>query len=576
MSMLQKILKLSKDEWPLLIRGFIFLAISSAALLAYPNAIKKIIDDAIVHKNYGDLNRAALLALVVFVIQSVTSALRYYYFTLAGEKTVKRLRAKLFGQILGQNITFFDQQKTGELLGRLSSDTALLQNALSVNISMLIRSLFQATGGLVMLFLTSAKLTTFILIIIPPLGFLAARFGKKVKAISKRSQDALALSSGVAEEGLGSVRTVKAFAQEAYESSRYQQRLDASFALSREKIKVVASFTNLVSMVGFASVVFIVWYGGRLVIDGELTVGTLTSFLLYVITVAFSVGMLGSLWTDFMSAFGASDRIFELLEKPTEVMNKGLTAIKEGKLEFRNVRFAYPTRPDFPVLKGLSFTIHPKETVAVVGPSGIGKSTIVQLALRFYDIQSGSILFDDVEVDSYSLQGLRDSIGLVAQEPVLVSESILENIRYGQPHATEAQVHQAAKLAFAHDFITRFPDGYQTMVGERGIQLSGGQKQRVAIARALLKHPKILILDEATSALDSESEHLVQQALDEQIGKRATLVIAHRLSTVKRADRIVVMDQGVVAQVGTHEELYKDQTGTYHKLVNKQFGQQQG
>jgi ABC transporter fused permease/ATP-binding protein len=567
----KKLMALSRKEWPILAWGLIFLAISSAALLAYPHTIKKIIDEAIAQKDQSQLNMAALLALGIFAIQSVTSALRYYFFTLAGEKTVKRLRERLFGQILGQNITYFDSQKTGELLGRLSSDTAVLQNALSVNISMLVRSLVQALGGVLMLFLTSAKLTIFILIIIPPLGFLAARFGKKVKAISRRSQDALAASSGVAEEGISGVRTVKAFAQEEFEKNRYHQRLEASFSLSKEKIGEVARFTNLVSLVGLSAVVFIVWYGGTLVIQGELSVGTLTSFLLYVITVAFSVGMLGSLWTDFMSAFGASERIFELLEKEIDDPHKGLSLVTQGKIEFRNVHFHYPARPNFPILKGVSFSIDPHESIAVVGPSGAGKSTLVQLLMRFYETQSGQILIDQKAITQYSFSGLRNSVGLVAQEPVLISESLFENIRYGRPTATSEEVIDAAKKAFAHDFIMSFPESYDTLVGERGVQLSGGQKQRVAIARALLKNPRILILDEATSSLDAESEHLVQKALDEQIGKRATLIIAHRLSTVKRADKILVLQDGVIVQTGTHDELFKEINGLYHKLVERQF-----
>jgi ABC transporter fused permease/ATP-binding protein len=571
METFKKLLKLSRSEWPLLAWGLVFLAISSAALLVYPQSIKRIIDEAIAQKDQSQLNVAAFIALGVFAVQSVTSALRYYFFTLAGEKTVKRLRARLFTQIMGQNITFFDQQKTGELLGRLSSDTAVLQNALSVNISMLVRSLVQALGGLVMLFMTSAKLTVFILVIIPPLGLLAAKFGKKVKAISKRSQDALAASSGVAEEGISGVRTVKSFAQENFENNRYDQRLEVSFGLSKEKIRVVASFTNLVSLVGLSAVVFIIWYGGTLVIREELSVGTLTSFLLYVITVAFSVGMLGSLWTDFMSAYGASGRIFELLEKPTEDIETGLAGIEAGQIEFQDVHFAYPSRPEFPVLKGVSFSIYPNETVAVVGSSGAGKSTLVQMLMRFYETTSGSILIDGHDSKAYSLRGLRESIGLVSQEPVLVSESLFENIRYGKPEATFEEVQSAAKKAFAHDFITSFPDGYETLVGERGVQLSGGQKQRVAIARALLKNPRILVLDEATSALDAESEHLVQKALEDQIGKRSTLIIAHRLSTVKRADKILVMQEGRVVQVGTHAELFKQESGLYHKLVERQF-----
>lgn len=571
MEILKKLLSLSRKEWPLLMWGLFFLAVSSAALLVYPYTIKKIIDEAIAQKDQSQLNFAALMALVVFAIQSITSALRYYFFTLAGEKTVKRLRERLFGQIIGQDIPFFDQQKTGELLGRLSSDTAVLQNALSVNISMLIRSLVQALGGVLMLFLTSAKLTIFILIIIPPLGFLAARFGKKVKSISKRAQDALAASSGVAEEGIAGVRTVKAFAQESFEKNRYHDRLESSFILSKEKIGEVARFTNLVSLIGLSAVVFIVWYGGTLVIKQEMSIGTLTSFLLYVITVAFSVGMLGSLWTDFMSAFGASDRVFELLEKPKEELETGKIKIQYGNIEFKNIYFSYPARPQFPILHDLSFTIAPHETVAIVGPSGAGKSTLVQLLMRFYEAQGGTIYFDNEPSTHFSLRGLRESIGLVAQEPVLVSESLFENIRYGFPGANLNQVKEAAKKAFAHDFIMSFPDGYNTLVGERGVQLSGGQKQRVAIARALLKNPCILILDEATSSLDAESEHLVQKALEEQIGRRATLIIAHRLSTVKRADKILVLQEGKVVQVGTHNDLYQKKEGLYHKLIERQF-----
>ena len=564
-------MQLSRKEWPLLAWGLLFLALSSGAMLAYPHTIKKIIDEALTHKNQGQLNKAALLAVGIFALQSVTSALRYYFFTLAGEKTVKRLRENLFGQILGQNVTFFDSQKTGELLGRLSSDTSVLQNALSVNISMLVRGLAQAIGGLVMLFITSTKLTLFILVIIPPLGFLTARFGKRVKAISKNAQDALAASSGVAEEGIAGVRTVKSFAQEPFEQERYHSRLEASLLLSIKKIKEVTRFTNLVSLVGLSSVVFIIWYGGTLVIEGEMSVGTLTSFLLYVITVAFSVGMLGSLWTDFMSAFGASGRIFELLEKPVEERDIGKVSLHQGMIEFKDVTFSYPARSDFPILKGVNFSIAPHETVAIVGPSGSGKSTIVQLLMRFYEPNSGQIFFDNEDSKKYSLKGLRTSIGLVSQEPVLVSESIFENIRYGKPSASEDEVIEAARKAFAHDFITSFPDGYNTLVGERGVQLSGGQKQRVAIARAILKNPRILILDEATSSLDAESEHLVQKALEDQMGQRSTLVIAHRLSTVKRADKILVLQEGKIIQMGTHLELYKDVQGLYHKLVERQF-----
>jgi ATP-binding cassette subfamily B protein len=571
MTMIKKLFQLSRNEWPLLLLGLLFLGISSTALLIYPYTIKRIIDEALATKNTEQLNLAALLALGIFIIQSITSALRYYYFTVAGEKTVKRLRRNLFSQIIAQDIPFFDEHKTGELLGRLSSDTAVLQNALSVNISMLIRSLVQCLGGLVMLFITSAKLTIFIFIIIPPMGFIAARFGKRVKAISKKSQDALAQSTQVAEQVLSSSRTVKAFCKEEDETTRYKEKLERSFLLSREKILEIAKFTNLLSSTGFIAVVFIIWFGASLVISGELSIGTLTSYLLYVMTVAFSVGMLGSLWTDFMSAIGASGRILELLEKRGEDLTAGEELKNLNTLELKNVHFSYPARADFEVLSGINFTLSKHETLAIVGTSGSGKSTLTQLLLGFYQMNQGSILIDGKNLSSYSLKSLRCHIGHVSQEPILVSDTIYENICYGKQGATLEEVEAAAQMAFAHDFILSFPQGYQTLVGERGIQLSGGQKQRIAIARALIKNPSLLIMDEATSSLDSESEHYVQMALDAQLGKRATIIIAHRLSTVRRADKIVVLSEGKVVQSGSHQELLNQPNGLYYKLVERQF-----
>jgi ABC transporter fused permease/ATP-binding protein len=569
-----KLLNLSREEWPLLIKGMVFLIISSAALMAYPQYIKVIIDEALQSKDLEALNFAALFALTIFIVQAVTSSYRYYYFTLAGEKTVKRLRAKLFSQILSQEMSFFDFSKTGELLGRLSADTAVLQNALSVNISMLIRNLVQTIGGIILLFITSTKLTIFILLIIPPIAYLVAVFGKKVKAISRSTQDALAISSSVAEESLSGVRTVKAFAQEKWEINRYDNQLQKSFLLSLNKISVIAKFTGAVTILGFFAVVFIVWFGGKLVIQGEMSVGTLTSYILYVMTVAFSAGLLGSLYTDFMSAFGAGHRIFELLETATvneENFNKPLKKINHGEIEFQNVDFSYPARKDTLVLKNLNLKIEPNQTIAIVGSSGGGKSTIAQLLMHFYDLNMGTIFIDNIDIKNYDLYALRAQVGIVSQEPILISESIEDNIRYGRPDASFEDVTAAAKMAYANDFITAFPDGYKTLVGEKGVQLSGGQKQRVAIARAILKNPKILILDEATSALDSESESLVQAALENLQKSRTTLIIAHRLSTVKKADKIFVLDQGKIIQVGSHEELILNREGFYNKLIEKQF-----
>jgi len=569
-----KLFNLSREEWPMLIKGMFFLVISSAALMSYPQYIKVIIDEALKSKDLNALNFAAFFALSIFIVQAISSSFRYYYFTLAGEKTVKRLRAKLFSQIISQEMTFFDFSKTGELLGRLSADTAVLQNALSVNISMLIRNLFQTIGGVGLLFYTSTKLTVFILLLIPPIAYLVAIFGKKIKAISRSTQDALAISTSVAEESLSGVRTVKAFAQEKWEIKRYDDQLQKSFALSINKISVVAIFTGAISIVAFFAIVFIVWYGGKLVIDGHMSIGTLTSYILYVMTVAFSAGLLGSLYTDFMSAFGAGHRIFELLEKATvneENLIKPLKNIAKGEIKINHAHFAYPARSDVSVLNDLTLNIAAHETIAIVGSSGGGKSTIAQLLLRFYDLNQGEILIDEKNIKDYDLYALRNNIGIVSQEPILISESIEDNIRYGKPTATLDEVKAAAKLSFADDFISKFPHGYKTLVGEKGVQLSGGQKQRVAIARAILKDPKILILDEATSALDSESESLVQLALENLSKTRTTLIIAHRLSTVKKAHKIFVLDQGRIVQSGSHQELILHPNGFYKKLIEKQF-----
>jgi ABC-type multidrug transport system fused ATPase/permease subunit len=570
---IKKLFALCRQEVKLLLAGLLFLIISSICLLLYPQTIKVIIDESLTHKDMDQLNFAALIALVVFAIQAISSSLRYYYFTIAGEKTVMRLRKTLFKKILEQDMFYFDQQKTGELLSRLTSDTAILQNTLSVNISMLIRSSAQALGCLIMLFMTSAKLTFFILLIIPPIGIIAALFGKKVKAISRQTQDVLANATAIAEEGITGIRTLKAFASESFEQLRYNLILEKYFNFSKNKIFEIAKFTTLVSSLGLATVVFVVWYGGTQVISSHLTVGTLTSFLLYLMTLAFSVAMLGSLWTDFMSAIGSSGRIFQLLDLSPSIVNtkNHLKLTENSSISFNQVHFHYPSRPDVEVLKGINFSILPNETVAFVGSSGSGKSTIISLLMRFYEIKSGQILIGSSAIEDYELLDLRSNIGLVAQEPMLISETILENIRYGKLDATFEEIQNAAKLAYAHDFILKFPDGYHTLVGQRGVQLSGGQKQRVAIARALIKNPKILILDEATSALDSESEYLVQQAIDNLMGKRTTIIVAHRLSTIKKADKIFVMNQGKIVQSGTHANLLTDESGIYKKLIEKQF-----
>lgn len=570
---IRRLWSLSHEERARLILGFVFLVISSATLLYYPQAIKTIIDEALGTKDQQKLNEAAVLAFVVFAVHSVTAALRYYFFTIAGESAVKRLRSRLYSKIINQKMSFFDRHKTGELIGRLSNDTAVLQSAMSVNISMLIRSGAQALGAILMLFFTSMRLSLFVFIVVPPLIFLVAKFGRKIKSISKSTHDSMAYSMGVAEESISGVRTVKAFAQENYEERRYKRALSEAFSFARSRIQLVAQFSCLVQIIGLTVVVFVVWYGGHLVVKDEMTVGTLTAFLMYVMTLAFSVGMLGGLWADFMSAFGAASNIFQILESDLNepVETQLTTEMDHAGFVFEKVDFCYPSRPEVKVLDQLSLSVKPLETIALVGESGGGKSTIVQLLMKFYKISSGSLNVGGHSIDRYSTHDLRRQIGLVPQEPDLISESVAQNICYGLDSIDHEKMVSASKISFSHDFICNLPQSFDTAVGEKGIQLSGGQKQRIALARAMIIKPKILILDEATSALDSQSEAMVQGALDLMIGQCTTLIVAHRLSTVKKADRILVIEKGKVVQEGSHEELLKDLEGPYHALVQHQF-----
>ena len=567
----KRILQLARPEWRQLALGTVFLAVSSAAGLVYPRGIQFLLDGALGDPSGASIDRAAIFMVVVLAIQAVTTSLRYLLFTTAGERVVARLRRDLYASILSQEIAFFDERKTGELTSRLSSDTAVLQNGVSVNISMALRNIATAIGGVGLLLYTSPRLTLVMLAVVPPIAFGAVTYGKRLRALSREVQDALASSSDVAEESIAGMRTVRAFGAEAQEVARYGRAVDHSFALARRRIQLGAVFMSFASFLGFAAAALVLWYGGHLVIDGLMTVGELTAFLVYTILVAVSLGAITDLWTDFSKSVGAAERIFELLDRRPAMQEGGARPARvEGHLSFDGVSFAYPTRPDAPVLDGLSLDIAPGEIVAVVGPSGAGKSTLAALLSRLYDPTRGVVRLDGADLRDLDPEWLRRQIGIVSQEPILFSTSIEENVRYGRRTASREEVEKACEVANARSFIERFPEGFATSVGERGVQLSGGQKQRVAIARAVLKDPRILVLDEATSALDAESEHLVKEALDRLMHGRTTLIIAHRLSTVRDADRVLVIDGGVIAQSGTHEELMV-QEGLYKRLVERQL-----
>ncbi|SEL85100.1 ATP-binding cassette, subfamily B [Stigmatella aurantiaca] len=569
---LRRLASLARPEARTLLAGTFFLAVGSGMSLLYPQAMRLIIDEALGSRDRALIDRAALGMTFILAIQALAVALRYYLFTTAGERVVTRLRQKLFANIMGQEVAFFDERKTGELTNRLASDTTVLQNTVSSNVSMVLRNLATAVGGVALLFYTSPTLTLLMLSVVPAVAVSAVVYGRRVRKLSKEVQDALAASNEVAEESLSGVRTVRAFAAEKHEVARYRSAMDKAFELARRRIRHSSTFMAVASFGGFAAAVVVLWYGGRLVVEDKLSVGGLTSFLVYSLFVAFSLGALAELWADFMRASGAAERVFELMDRLPTIPTSGgeRPARIEGRIELREVHFAYPTRPDTQVLQGIDLTIAPGEIVAIVGPSGAGKSTIASLLTRLYDPQGGRILLDGQDLRTLDPEWLRQQIGVVAQEPLLFSSSIAENIRYGRMDASDAEVEAAARAANAHDFISRFPEGYRTPVGERGVQLSGGQKQRVAIARAVLKDPRLLILDEATSALDAESEHLVKDALERLMQGRTTLIIAHRLSTVMGANRVLVLEGGNVVQSGSHAALMS-QEGLYRRLVEKQF-----
>ncbi len=564
------------ERWPLAF-ATIFLIASSAGNLAFPRAMGSLFDESLLGLKAGqvDLDRVdqmALMLIAIFAATAIASAARFNIYSRAGERIVSKLRGDLYQSLLSQEIGFFDTQKTGELSSRLSSDSAVLQNTVTASLSMVLRNLMIAVGALGMLFYISPKLTLMMMGVVPPVALSAVYYGRRVRKLSRESQDALARASDVAVESLGGIRTVRGFAAEKKEVSRYRGAIEDSLVLAFKRIKLSTAFFGIAFFAAFAAGDFVFWKGARMMASGELTPGDLMSFLFYTMQMAFGLAALAELWTDVQRAAGAAERVFDLLHrKPQIPANDGrqLAAV-DGKVEFKDVAFAYPTRPDTRVLSNFTLSLKPGEVVAVVGPSGAGKSTIASLLYRLYDPAAGKLELDGVPFEELDPEWLRRQVGVVAQEPLLFSTSVAENIRYGRPEATEEEVVAAAKLANADTFIQTFPEKYETLVGERGIQLSGGQKQRVAIARAVLKNPRILILDEATSALDAESEHLVREALERLMVGRTTLVIAHRLSTVKDADRVVVLDAGKIVQSGTHTDLVGTE-GLYRRLVERQF-----
>ncbi|GIW25560.1 ABC transporter ATP-binding protein [Meiothermus sp.] len=546
--------------------------ISTGFFLAFPQLVSRMLDASIFEQgNLAQIDRYTLLLIGVFAGQALFSALQSYLFARAGEGVVADLRRSLFGHLLTLSPRFFENHKTGDITSRLTSDVATVQGVVSNALVQLFTTPLMFAATLAILFVTNWKLSSFILAVVPLVILVAIVLGRIIRRISKAFQDKIAEANARAEEVLSGIRVVQSFTAEKLEAERYSHLIGESFRTALRRALVASGLSGVVFFSIFSALGLIFWYGGRLVSLGEITPGQLVSFILYAFNVAASVGTLAGIWSQVQSALGASSRIFELLDTPSELKDPEnphpLPAVR-GEVRLENVHFAYDDRGE--VLRGVSLTARPGEVVALVGPSGAGKSTLIALIPRFYDVTQGRITLDGIDIRQLRLEDLRRQIALVPQETLLFSGSIEENIRYGKPQASQAEVIEAAKAANAHGFIQEFPQGYQTLVGERGVKLSGGQRQRIAIARALLKNPRILILDEATSSLDSESEALVQEALDKLMQGRTTFVIAHRLSTVRNADLIVVLDKGQVVEQGTHEALLA-QGGLYKNLYELQF-----
>jgi ATP-binding cassette subfamily B protein len=567
----KRLLSLARPEVSRLLAGSLIIALGGGTSLLYPQLLRVMIDGA-ASGAVAAVDRAALLMIGIFVVHAMAVASSYLLFTVAGERIVTRLRARLYQQIVAQEIAFFDQRQTGELVNRLASDTTVLQSTVTVNLSVVLRNLIRSLGCVGLLVYTSPPLTLVMLAIVPPVVLSAVLIRRRIQRLSREAQDALAQAGEVAEETISGIRTVRAFARERAESQRYANAVWEAYALDRRRAGLVATFQGTTSLATYGAVALVVWAGGRLVAGGGMSAGELASFILYTLFIAVAVNSLGNLWSELMRVAGASARVFELLDRQPEIAIRGGRKLLQvtGAIELCDVDFAYPSRANLQVIRGLQVAIAAGEVVALVGPTGAGKSTIASLVLRLYDPGGGAVLLDGNDLRELDPSWLRAQIGVVAQEPVLFSASIGENIRYARADAGDDEVEAAARIANAHSFIDALPDRYATKVGERGIQLSGGEKQRVAIARALLKDPRILIFDEATSALDAESELLVREALAHLMQGRTCIVIAHRLSSVRKADRVLVVDQGRIVESGSHAELMR-QGGFYLRLVERQL-----
>ncbi len=557
----------------LLLLALAALVLTAAVSLVLPLAVRRVVDNF----NAGTteiLDQYFAAAIGIAALLAVGTGLRYYFVTRLGERVVADIRLALFDRVMGLSPAFFERLMTGEIVSRLSTDTTLILSVIGSSVSIALRNLLMLMGGLVLLFLTSAKLTGLVLLVVPAVVVPIIVLGRKLRRLSRENQDWIAASSGQATEALTAVQAVQAFTHESQTKALFGEVTEKSFASARTRIGVRAIMTVIVIFLVFTGIVGVLWIGARDVRAGVMTPGELVQFVIYAVMVAGAVGALSEIWGELQRASGATERLVEILNTTDTVQDpeqpRSLSAPVRGEITFRDVAFRYPARPTVSALDGVSLQVKPGQTVALVGPSGAGKTTILQLLMRFYDPQSGAILLDGVPLTDLARTDFRRHIALVPQDPVIFAASARDNIRFGRPDASDAEVEAAARAAAAHDFIVALPQGYDSALGERGVMLSGGQKQRIAIARAILRDAPVLLLDEATSALDAESEAAVQAAVEQLSQGRTTLVVAHRLATVKRADRIIVFEHGRIVDEGTHEALVAA-GGLYARLARLQF-----
>jgi ATP-binding cassette subfamily B protein len=552
--------------------GILFLFLSLTTNIIFPKLIGEIVA-VIEGKSSYTINQVVLVLIGILILQSLFSFGRIYFFSIVSEKSMADIRRTVYSKIVSLPISFFEQRRVGELMSRITADVQALQDVLSFTLAELFRSLATVIVGIIIICFISWKLTIFMLATFPVAIVVAMVFGRYIRKLSKIAQDELASANVIVEETLQSINVVKAFTNEALEVNRYGNALSKVIAAALKAGRFRGGFVSFIIFALFGGIVGVVWYGALLVQSGEMPFSELMTFIFYTMFIGGSIGGLGDMYAQIQKTLGASERLLEILDEKSEVEIKPISSLVPiyGNISFENVAFSYPTRPDMAVLKDISLDVSAGRKIALVGYSGAGKSTVVQLLMRYYQPQGGRIMVDGQNIQTFDITAYRQNIAVVPQEVMLFGGTIRENIAYGKPDATEKEIMEAARKANALEFISSFPEQMETIVGERGVKLSGGQRQRIAIARAILKDPKILILDEATSSLDAESEKLVQEALDGLMENRTTIIIAHRLATVRNVDCIYVIKDGIILETGTHEELVLNENGLYAGLIKLQF-----